>query len=336
MLQVICLDSIAKTQDLLSIADSIIKYRGVNMSSIIDGVDQRTNLAGTNRLELLLFRLGTAQLYGINVFKVREAIACPALTKLPQSHPNIKGMASIRGQTVSIVDLSQSIGRRPIQDMAESFVILAEYNRSVQGFLVTSVERIINISWSDVLPPPAASGASSYLTAITKFEDKLVQIIDVEQVLAEVMGIQADVSSELVNNYSEHNQEIRQHILVVDDSSVARNQIKRTLEQIGLEITLAKNGKEALDMLKAWKADGEDIYEKIALMISDIEMPEMDGYTLTSEVRNDPAMKSLPILLHTSMSGTFNQALVSKVGADKFIPKFSADELASAVQSMLK
>lgn len=306
------------------------------MSSIIDGVDQRTNLAGNNRLELLLFRLGGSQLYGINVFKVREAIPCPALTKMPSSHPDIRGIASLRGKTISIVDLSQSIGRKGIGEPESNFVILTEYNRTVQGFLVSQVERIVNISWSEVLPPPSASGAGNYMTAITKVDDKIVQIIDVEQVLAQVMNITAAVSTDLAEDLAEKNTQARKHILVADDSSVARKQIKRTLDQIGLDATIAKNGKEALDILKRWADQGLTISEHVSLLISDIEMPEMDGYTLTSEIRKDPALKDLQILLHTSMSGTFNQALVKKVGADKFLPKFSADELAAEVQALIQ
>ncbi len=305
------------------------------MSSIIDGVDQRTNLAGNNRLELLLFRLGGSQLYGINVFKVREAIPCPPLTKMPHSNPVIRGIASIRGQTVSIVDLSQSIGRRGLQQTDGHFVILAEYNRSVQGFLVSAVDRIVNISWSDVLPPPAASGSNNYMTAITRLDEQLIQIIDVEQVLAEVIGIKADVSSDIADDATEINSEKRKHILVADDSSVARNQIKRTLDQIGIDSTIAKNGREALEILQNWVQEGIDINEHVSLLISDIEMPEMDGYTLTTEIRRNPDLKNLRVLLHTSMSGTFNQALVQKVGADHFLPKFSADELATEVQSMI-
>lgn len=305
------------------------------MNSMIDGVDQRTNLAGTNRLELLLFRLGGMQLYGINVFKVREAIPCPALTKMPNAHPVIKGMASIRGKTVSIVDLSQSIGRRGVDDTKDKFVILTEYNRTVQGFLVSAVDRIVNISWSEVLPPPAASGANNYMTAITKVDGQLVQIIDVEQVLAEIMGNNAEVSADISDEATDNSDAERKHILVADDSSVARNQIKRTLDQIGVESTIAKNGREALQVLQNWAQQGLDVSQHVSLLISDIEMPEMDGYTLTSEIRKDPNLKDLKVLLHTSMSGTFNEALVQKVGADHFLPKFSADELASAVKSII-
>jgi two-component system chemotaxis response regulator CheV len=305
------------------------------MTTIIDGIDQRTNLAGTNRLELLLFRLGNHQRFAINVFKVREALPCPPLTKMPGSHPNVIGVASVRGQTVPIVDLAKSIGRPPIENPAQQFVILTEYNRSIHGFLVTAVDKIINTSWSDVSPPPVASGTSNYLTAITKVDDKLVQIVDVEQVLAEVIGLQAEVSEEVMQRSQESEVDVKRHILVVDDSSVARKQIIRTLSQIGLETTVAKNGREALNLLESWIADDDDIRNQLAMIISDIEMPEMDGYTLTAEIRKKPELANIKILLHSSMSGTFNQALVEKVGADYFIPKYSSDELAEAVQAIL-
>jgi len=305
------------------------------MTSLLDGVNQRTRLAGQNRLELLLFSLGGRQRYGINVFKVREAISCPSLTRFPNSHPVVRGAAKIRGKTISIFDLSQGIGKPPITDLTQSFVIITEYNRSVQGFLVSHVDRIVNTSWADILPPPSASGSNHYMTAVTRIDDELIQIIDVEKVMAEVLGMDDVVSADLIAQYSRHNAGQQLHVLVADDSSVARNQIKRTMAQIGIDCTLVNNGKQALDLLKEWTDQGIDINKHIALLISDIEMPEMDGYTLTSAIRQIPALNGLKILLHTSMSGTFNNALVEKVGADKFIAKFAPDDLALTVQEML-
>ncbi|HET8807911.1 MAG TPA: chemotaxis protein CheV [Methylophaga sp.] len=305
------------------------------MTSLLDGVNQRTRLAGQNRLELLLFRLGGRQRYGINVFKVREAISCPQLTRFPNAHPVVRGAAKIRGKTISVFDLSQGIGKPPITELAQSFVIITEYNRSVQGFLVSQVDRIVNTSWADILPPPSASGSHHYMTAVTRIDEELVQIIDVEKVMAEVLGMDDVVSADLIAQYSRHNASQQLHVLVADDSSVARNQIQRTMAQIGIDCTLVNNGKQALDLLQEWADQGIDINKHIALLISDIEMPEMDGYTLTSAIRQIPALNGLKILLHTSMSGTFNNALVEKVGADKFIAKFAPDDLALTVQEML-
>jgi two-component system, chemotaxis family, chemotaxis protein CheV len=306
------------------------------MVSMMDGVDQRTQLVGHNRLELLLFRLDSPQLYGINVFKVKEAIPCPALTKIPHSHPVVPGAAHIRGQAISFFDLSLGIGRRPIDDISKAFVIITEYNRSVQGFLVSEIVRIVNTSWEDILPPPAASGLDNYMTAITKLDDSIIQIIDVEKVMAEVVGSVETVSEEIVEDIAIQNAEQRPHILVADDSSVARKQVQRSMEQIGIDTTIVRDGKEALDQLKAWVDEGIDVKKHISMLISDIEMPEMDGYTLTAEIRNDPNLHDIKILLHTSMSGAFNEGMIEKVGADKFIPKFSPDELAVAVQDLIE
>ncbi|MCX4190588.1 chemotaxis protein CheV [Methylophaga sp. OBS3] len=305
------------------------------MASLIDGVNQRTRLAGQNRLELLLFSLGGRQRYGINVFKVREAISCPNLTQLPNNNSVVKGIAKIRGQTVSIFDLAQGIGRRPIQDLTQSFVIITEYNRTIQGFLVSQVDRIVNVSWTDILPPPTATGSNHYMTAVTKIDDELIQIIDVEKVMVEVLGMDDTVSEDIVAEFSRRNASQKLHVLVADDSSVARNQIKRTLNQIGVDCTIVNNGREALDLLKSWVSQGIEVTQHIDLLISDIEMPEMDGYTLTTSIRQTPALAGVKILLHTSMSGTFNNALVEKVGADKFIAKFAPDDLAVTVQEML-
>ena len=302
----------------------------------MDGVDQRTQLVGQNRLEMLLFRLGTKQKFGINVFKVREAIPCPALTKIPNSHPVVCGVAHIRGETISIFDLAKGIGGRPQEDLSKSFVIITEYNRSVQGFLVSNIERIVNTTWADILPPPTATGRNNYMTAITRIDDEIIEVIDVEKVMSEVIGGDEAVSSELVEDYASQNVTYRPHILVADDSSVARNQVKRTMEQIGIDTTIVRDGKEALDQLKAWADEGIDVKNHIAMLVSDIEMPEMDGYTLTIEIRKDPRLQDIKILLHSSMSGTFNNNMVEKVGADKFIPKFSPDDLATTVQEMIE
>jgi len=306
------------------------------MASMMDGVDQRTQLVGQNRLEMLLFRLGTKQQFGINVFKVREAIPCPPLTKIPNSHPVVRGVAHIRGETISIFDLAMGVGGRPVEDLSKSFVIITEYNRSVQGFLVSDIERIVNTTWADILPPPSSTGRNNYMTAITQIDDEIIEIIDVEKVMSEVVGADETVSSDLVDNFSNQNAGERAHILVADDSSVARNQVKRTMEQIGIDTTIVRDGKEALDQLKAWADEGIDVTKHISMLVSDIEMPEMDGYTLTLEIRKDPRLAGIKILLHSSMSGTFNNMMVEKVGADKFIPKFSPDNLATTVQELLE
>lgn len=304
------------------------------MSSILESVNIRTQLVGQNRLELLLFKLNGRQRYGINVFKVKEVLQCPPLTKLPRLNSYVKGIAHIRGQTISVIDLSAATGGRPIENIDNCFIIISEYNRSVQGFLVSSVERIINMNWEAILPPPKGAGKDSYLTAVTEIEGELVEILDVEKILDQISPVKTEISKEADEQLT-LDREKHFHIMVIDDSAVARKQIIRALVSLGLQIDTAKDGREALEKLTAMAAEMDDVSTEIPLIISDIEMPEMDGYTLTAEIRDNPKLKNIKVVLHTSLSGVFNQAMVEKVGANDFIAKFNPDELAAAVNKHL-
>lgn len=306
------------------------------MAGILDSVNQRTQLVGQNRLELLLFKLVGPQRFGINVFKVREVLQCPPLTKMPHQDPYIKGVAHIRGQTISVIDLSKATGGYEITETENNFIIIAEYNRSVQGFLVAGVERITTLSWADIMPPPEGAGKLHYLTAVTEIDGEMVSILDVEKILNEISPVSTELSADVAD--MSVGQDIGERIVMIaDDSTVARNQVKRALEPLGITMVLAKNGQDALDQLRAISEECEhSISEKVALLISDIEMPEMDGYTLTAEVKNDERMRTMPVILHTSLSGVFNNAMVEKVGAEDFIPKFHPDELATAVKKWLR
>lgn len=302
------------------------------MADLLDGVNQRTQLAGQNRVELLLFRLTGDQLFGINVFKVTEVTQCPPLSRVPNSHKVVRGIAQLRGKIIPMLDLAHAVGEDPVADPSACYAIITEYNRHTQGFLVAGVDRIVNTQWEAMTPPPQGSTLNSYLTAVTRVDGQLVQILDVEKVLAEVHDQNLEISDKV--RAETQSQETRP-ILVVDDSVVARNQIQRTLEQIGLRSVQTNNGKEALGLLEKWAAEGP-LAERISMIISDIEMPEMDGYTLTTEIRRNPAMADIYVLLHTSLSGVFNNALVEKVGANCFIAKFDPDDLAAAVSEALK
>jgi len=303
------------------------------MAGVLHNVNQRTQMVGQNRLELLLFRLSGKQIYGINVFKVREVLQCPKLTQLPKSNPNVRGVAHIRGETVSVIDLSMAIGGAPLQNLSNRFVVISEYNRSVQAFLVSGVERIVNMSWGDIHPPPSGAGKDNYLTAVSEFEKELIEIIDVEKVLSEIVPVSTQVSEDIIQQ--QHIPPQDKLVLIADDSAVARNQVKRTIEQLGLKTHIVKDGRESINYLKSFAAEGKDANDEILLVISDIEMPEMDGYTFTAEVRAIPELADLHIILHTSLSGVFNKAMVEKVGANKFLAKFDPDELAKTVGEVI-
>jgi two-component system chemotaxis response regulator CheV len=305
------------------------------MAGVLDSVNQRTQLVGQNRLELLLFRLDGKQLYGINVFKVKEVLQCPKLTHMPKSSPIVRGVANIRGGTIPILDLAMATGSAKLGNIDNAFVIITEYNTKIQGFLVHSVERIVNMNWEDIHPPPKGTGRDHYLTAVTRIDNQLVEIIDVEKILAEVAPVSENISAGVVTEEVAH-KALSLRVLTVDDSSVARKQVTRCLQTVGVEVTALNDGRQALEFLRKLVDEGKKPEEEFLMMISDIEMPEMDGYTLTAEIRNDPRMQKLHIILHTSLSGVFNQAMVKKVGADDFLAKFRPDDLAARVVDRIK
>lgn len=300
------------------------------MAGVMETVDQRTQLVGANRLELLLFRMEGPQVYGINVFKVKEVLQCPTLNLLPHSHPVVRGVAHLRIGITPVMDLSMATGGPKVSNLDNAFIIITEYNQKVQGFLVAGVERIVNLNWGDIHPPPKGTGKEHYLTAVTHFEDKMIEIIDVEKVLAEVSPMNETMTGGVVSEeVAEQAKEL--NVLIVDDSKIARKQVMRCLEGVGVTVTALNDGKQAWEHLQELADAGVDINEKYLMLISDIEMPEMDGYTLTANVRKDPRLASLHVVLHTSLSGVFNKAMVEKVGADGFISKFNPDILGNEV-----
>lgn len=300
------------------------------MAGFMDSVNQRTQLVGQNRLELLLFRLGGQQTYGINVFKVKEVLQCPPLNALPGRNKVVRGVAHIRGATISIMDMNLAIGRKELPDLESCFVIITEYNRSTQGFLVRAVERIVNLNWGDIHPPPKGAGKTHYLTAVTEVDGHIVEIIDVEKILAEVSPMKEEVTEGVVTEGIAE-KVVQKHVLIVDDSLIARKQVQRVVEGMGIRTTIKKDGQEAFNYLTDLLKEGKNPYEELVMIICDIEMPEMDGYTFTAEVRNHPDLKKLHVVLHTSLSGVFNEVMVRKVGADDFLAKFHPDELARRV-----
>jgi two-component system chemotaxis response regulator CheV len=305
---------------------------------LLNRIDQRTRLAGHNRLALLLFRLGGRQLFGVNVFKVQEVLRLPTLFQVPGLPGQFAGVADVRGRSVPVLDLGLAIKhpeRNTDADATPSYLVVAEFNRSTQGFLVSGVERIVNIAVEDIQPPPELGAQATYLTAVTRFQGELIQVIDVESVLADIADIPTNIELDpalLPSSLADH----QLQVLVVDDSRVARQQIRSVLDQLGVSATLLSDGRQALDHLLQILASGESPAERYAMVISDIEMPAMDGYTLTTEIRRTAGLNGLYVLLHTSLSGVFNNAMVERVGANSFVAKYSPHELAEHVLTRLR
>lgn len=301
--------------------------------ALLHTIEQQTRLAGHNRLALLLFRLGGPQLFGINVFKVQEVVRRPPLRWVPGLHRLVAGVASVRRRTIPVLDLARAIRHPPAEDMP--YMVVSEFNRRVQGFLVEAVDRIVHVDVEDVKPPPRIGAGDSFLTAVTRAGEELVQIIDVERVLAEVIGGPGALANDALERLRRQADE-PPRVLVADDSAVARSQIRNVLEDLGIDSVMVSDGREALEHLRKLADAGHDVADHYALVISDIEMPDMDGYTLTARIRSDPRLRRLRVLLHTSLSGVFNRSLVERVGADAFVAKYSPEELAEAIVTQLE
>lgn len=303
------------------------------MSTLINEIDARTRLAGANQMELLLFHLGTGEIFGINVFKVREVMKLPMLTRVPEADSRVLGMANIRGTMVPVIALKRTLGLGDHDvdltnpELKENGVlIITEYNSSLQAFHVAAVDRIIRTSWSQIKTPPALvrENNKGAVTAVTMLEDgRMILILDVEKLLSDICPRPDD---EVFAGIYEKPELKAKCVLFADDSSVARTQIKKALEKLGMTYIQTCTGKEAWDYLQKLAEEaatqGEPRVNRIQLVLSDIEMPDMDGFTLTKHIRQDPRLAHLPVVLHSSLTGSCNQEKGAQVGATDYVTKF--------------
>ena len=311
-------------------------------SPILKSVDERTRLAGANKLEMLLFslgrdrRTGREEIFGINVFKVREVLRAPEVTRPPEMAPSVEGLLSLRGIYFPVINLVKHANIET--DDKPEILIVTEYNGSTQGFLVCGVQTIHRLSWSAMkAPPPNLLGAQGGLiTAVTELPDgRVVLMVDVERVLSETSGSLEPVVPDVTTIRTSKKGQI---VFFVDDSSVARKQIELTLSAMGLRYESAINGRQAWDQLQAIsdRADqsGVPTSDLLGAILTDVEMPEMDGYLLTKQIKNDIRFKGIPVIMHSSLSSTANQHLGRAVGVDAYVPKFEPQKLAEVLAGL--
>ena len=313
------------------------------MSELLKNIDARTRLAGTNKLEILLFSLGMDQrtgrreTFGINVFKVREVMRTPQVTAAPDMPSSVKGMVSLRGALVPVVDLAQYVGMD--SSTPRDIMIVTEYAGHTQGFLVEGVDTILRLDWAQMRVPPEmlTTNLGGLVTAVTELPDnRLVMMLDVERVLAETTNYDDQFLFNAIKPL-EHNDFT---VVFADDSSVARNQIERTLNALGVKFIGAINGRAAWDELQKIAAHAEGagrrVRDVVHLILTDVEMPEMDGYILTKHIKSDPRFAGIPVLMHSSLSSMSNQQLGISVGVDEYVSKFEPQRLADTLARILR
>ncbi|MBF0459767.1 MAG: chemotaxis protein CheV [Magnetococcales bacterium] len=304
--------------------------------SVLDEVFQRSNLAYSNEMEMLTFYLTDDQLYGINVFKIIEIMECPkVVTKTPHSHPVVKGNIDFRGHPISLFDLADGLGLTPIDYRNTlSYILVCEYSNTIQGFLVSRPNMLINKSWSDIIKPEGTLYDQSYLTAIAYHNSVSIQILDVEKLLVEIIGMDTSVSEELIQQSK--NLSADQHqVLLVDDSKAACSMLGAALNQMNIAHTILNSAQEALNLLnKTLKENnGKCPY---SLIFTDLEMPGMDGFTFTRKIREIAALANVRLVVHSSLSNKSNWEKAQEMGADDFIPKFSPDRFAETILKQLE
>ncbi len=304
-------------------------------TGLLETVDARTNLAGSNKMEILLFSLGTQEHFGINVFKVREVTNAMKVTRTPNMPAGVAGIVSLRGHIIPVLDLSNYMNLDNARDYERATMMVTEYSRHTLGFLVEGVNRIIRVDWDKVhAPENTMAGGGNLITAITELPGgDLVSILDVEQVLANAFG------EDVVGTVSKIERGHELCVFLVDDSSVARKTISELLDKMGVKHLRANNGREAWERLQGLADSaahsGTPLHDQIQVILVDAEMPEMDGYVLTQHIKADQRFDGIPIVMHSSLSSQANRAMGSRVGVDHYVAKFDAAMLSETLRPLL-
>jgi len=302
-------------------------------NGLLDHIDARTNLAGTNKMEILLFNLGSNEKFGINVFKVKEVSQAGKITRTPNMPQGVDGIVSLRGHVMPVLNLAKFMG---IQEASpHQTMMVAEYNNHILGFLVKEVDRIIRVDWEKVRPTEGMlSDKDALITALTNLDDgSLVSILDVEQILSNAFG------EAIVGNVERIESGHDLCVFFADDSMVARRKIVEVLDRMGVKHIQSNNGQEAWDRLRAMadaaQSNGQSLHDHIQVILTDAEMPVMDGYVLTQYIKNDKRFDGIPVVMHSSLSSDANRAMGKRVGVDYYVPKFDSMVLSSTLRPLL-
>ncbi len=318
---------------------------------------------GTNEMEIVEFYLDESVAvpghcegkvcrvsYGINVAKVLEIIQLPVVNKVPMAHPSVLGTFILRKKVIPLIDLALQLGKVKPDDQECALAIITEFNRTTMAFEVSGVNRIHRLAWSEIEPAePVLGQFSSSVTGIVKFEDRNVLILDMEKILAELNAQYSLTGPEAAHLYTlpqgERNPREKPEAatppkaLIADDSSSIRTILKRKLEEDGFRITTASDGESALSILMGFKErsqkENRPINDYIEVLISDIEMPKIDGYSLCQAVKKDPVLSALPVILFSSL---INDRLLHKgksVGADEQITKPETANLTESARRLI-
>ncbi len=302
---------------------------------------------GTNEFELVEFWMYDEKedgsvynyIFGVNVAKVKEVVWLPEIIKVPNLPEAIVGVINLRGQVIPLIDLAKWMKIREPSDLKRKSVIITEFYKVKIGFIVHEAKRIRRVTWDKIKPPPEVLVAQfgTKVTGVIEIErGNFLLILDLENVLAELglITIEKEIEVEKVP------EDIKGPVLIADDSSVARKILKDIYTKAGFdELIVVKDGEEALNTLLAFlekaQSEGRDILDYISLVVTDVEMPRMDGYTLARKIKENPDLAKIPVIINTSLSEESNIERAEKVKADAFFVKFEPEELIKVSKELI-
>ncbi len=301
---------------------------------------------GSNEMELVDFRLLKEEngkvyegIYGVNVAKVREIIKLPTLTELPGTPEYIDGIFDLRGIVIPVINLAKWMqAKEPAGADLQRRVIITEFNNILIGFAVHEARRIRRVSWGDIESASFASNENSAfsqtrITGVTKIEnDEVLLILDLESIIEE-LGLYTPTTET-----SKEVEKFSGTAMVLDDSSTARRIVKEALQKMGFNVVEAQDGKEGLQKLQEMlNIFGENITDELKIIVSDVEMPQMDGFHFASHVKNNELLKNIPLVFNSSISDHFSDIRGKEAGAEAYLTKFNAatfyDEISKAIHS---
>lgn len=307
--------------------------------------DENIVKTGSNEMELVDFRIfkqGADKvyegIYGVNVSKVREIIKIPTLTELPGVPDYIEGIFDLRGVVIPVVNLAKWMQiKEPQNDMLKPRVIITEFSNILIGFIVHEAKRIRRISWKDIEPATFSTGSGALdkgkITGVTRIEnDEVLLILDLESVV-EDLGIYApkmEVDTAKIEKFTGI-------ALTLDDSLTARRRVKDMLQKMGLQVVEAKDGVEGLQKLnELYQLYGDDLKNHLQIIVSDVEMPQMDGFHFAARLKEDPRFKNFPILFNSSLSNEFmSEKGIQESGGEGYLVKFDANDFYTEIARII-
>lgn len=277
---------------------------------------------------LLFFRLHNGRQFALGTLKIRELLPYKPVTPIMNMQAGVMGAVNLREQTIPVADMAALIGLTPIsaEQLESAYIVVTDCQRKTFGFVVSAIERIVETNWRKITAPDKNLGNEIFITGTVEVEDQLVQLMDVELLLERIYPPEANAIKVSVTDV-EREQLRPCNILVVDDSRIARKQLTDVLSHLNVPFEVTDNGNSALAYMQQQAQAGTPV----DLLVSDIEMPGLDGYELTFEVRSAAELANAYIILHTSLSSAISVSQAKQVGANEALTKFDAKELVSAI-----